>query len=1058
MFHPIPPKPDSKTLEETTLKFWKDRDIFHKSVALRQAGPRYVFYEEPSTAHAKPGLAQALARAVHDVFPRYQAMTGRHVLRRGGWDTHGLPVELNVEKKLGLSDKKQIEAYGVAAFNAKCRQAAFDYIHEWEQLTDRIGFWFDLKEAYVTYTNDYIESVWWILRQFWDRDLLHQGFEVAAYCPRCGTPLSDREVTLGAEVEGAGQSVLVRFPLVDEADTSLLVWTTAPWTLPANVAVAVHPDATYAKLKHAIGEDGDTEHLIVARDLVDKVMGEEAFEVVETFTGSGLRGKRYHPLFTFLPPDRLAYYVVPGEFVTLADGTGLAHLAPAFGAQDLQLAENYDLPVLMTLDAEGRFVEEVTPWRDKFCTEVDPLIIHDLADRGLLFRSSAHPHRLLACGHCQTPIIHYAHNTWYLNTTRFKDRLTALNQTVRWHPEPVHDKSLSSLPANDRDWVVGRERYWGTPLPVWACDVCGHQLCVASVQELSSLTRQDQSQLNLHRPDVDEVTFACPKCKDGHMHRVPELIDAWFDSGAMAAAQWHYPFENREKFEEHFPAAGACETAAPAHGWTSALQTISALLFDRAACEHIIASEDVTGLRPVVDGAGGQLPPWPGKSSPLWEMLDAHGADALRWTLYTAAPQGLEGRLTQDLVGETARALTVPLWNTAAAFVACANRDTWRPSRSRAPVETIIDRWILSELHRLVRDVTAAYDNYELTGATRPIQQFVDDLACWYLPRSRRRLWESSALADKRAAYSTLYECLTTLARLLAPAMPFLAEALYQNLAPNADPTQPESVHLSDWPKYDPARIDEPLEAEMRLAMKLASLGHSARRQASRKARQPLAEAAFAVRNAEELHALSTCADLIADDLNVKEVRALGTPGEAATYALNPRPKALDEKHGPHSAQIRAALLKLDAEPAAQALLSGQPVTVVVDGQNVDVGPDEVEVRLTAREGFAVTSEGGYLAALRTALTPELVKEGMARELIQRVQDLRETAGVGLADRIVTYYSATPLLAKAIAALADDIKTETLSTELIAGAPPQGAASAEEAFEGEKVKLGIIKQ
>ena len=1052
MFHPIPSTPDFKSLEEATLKLWKDRQSFEKSVLQRQGGLPYVFYEEPAGAHAKPNVPQMLGRAIADVFPRYQAMRGRHVLRRGGWNTHGLPVELSVESKLGLATKKEIEAFGVAAFNAKCRQAAFDYIHEWEQLNDRIGFWFDPKEAYVTFADDYVESVWWILRQLWDRDLLVQSYDVVAYCPRCGTPLSEREVMCGAPVHLPEGERLVRFPLVEEADTSLLAWTTDAWTLPANAALAVQPDAAYVKIRRAAGEGGDVEHLILAREAVDRVMGPEAFEIVETFTGGSLRGRRYRPLFTFLLPDRPAHRVVPASFVNLAVGSGVEPLAPAFNAAALRLAEDYDLPVLMPLDAEGRFVEEVTPWRGKLFIEADPLITYDLADRGLLFRSAPLLQAPEVCGHCQAPIIHYARNAWTLKTTHLRERLKVLGQGLHSHLTAKQPES-GTLSASDTGWVLGRERYWGTPLPIWVCDACGHVHCVGSAQELSELARQDRTVLNLHRPSVDELSFACPKCREGHMRRVPDVVDAWFDVGAMPAAEWHYPFENRDRFEEHFPAA-ACQAATAEPGWTESVQAVSGLIFDRAAAEHLI------GLGPVFDSAGRPWPADPAHSRDPWDVLDAHGADALRWFLCTSAAAQAGSRISADLLGQAARACQVPLWKCCAFFVAHANLARWTPGASPEASAPVLDRWILSELHRLVRDVTAAYDGYDLPGATRPVEQFVADLAGWYLPQARGRMLDArrSAPAGRQAAFSTLYECLTTLVRLIAPAMPFVAEALYQALASSLGTPDPDSVHLSDWPAADPERIDEALAADMRLARKLAALGHEARQKASRRISQPLAEAAFLVQGADEQRALATCADVIAGDLNVKTVRALGSSEEAAVHVLNPRLPALEAQYGARAAAIRAALLKVDAEQAAQALLAGTPVAVTADGQEVAVQPDDVEVRLTAREGFAVAGDGAHLAALRTGLTPDLVREGLACEFIHRVQALREAAGLDLADLSLTYYSATPLLAKAIAAYVERIRAETLSAELIAGAAPEDAAVSDEAFEGEKVRVGIIRK
>ena len=1066
MFQPVSPKPDFKQLEESALVFWKERDIFHKSMDAHKGRPRYVFYEGPPTANGKPGVHHVLARVFKDMFPRYKAMTGHFVLRRGGWDTHGLPVELEVEKRLGFSSKKQIEEYGIAEFNALCKKSAFDYIQDWEKLTDRIAFWVDLETAYVTYTNEYIESVWWILRQLWDKELLYQGFKVVPYCPRCGTPLSDHEVDYpDARREVDDPSVFVRFPLRDEPGTSFLAWTTTPWTLPGNVALAVHPEVRYVKVERMVGdaERGDKEYLILAKDLLEKVLRDDKYKVVHEYKGSELKGRHYRPLFTFMPPDRDAHYVVLGDFVTVEDGTGVVHQAPAFGAEDMQMADDYDLPVLMTIDPEGKFVEQVSAYRGKFFKDADPLITRDLKDRGLLYREETYTHAYPHCWRCSTPLMYYARTSWYIATTRYKDRLMGLNQTIHWYPEHVKDGRFGNWLQNNVDWALGRERYWGTPLPVWVDDD-GDMLCVGSVAELSQLAGRDLAAggLDLHRPFVDEITFPHPKTGKP-MHRVPELIDVWFDSGAMPVAQWHYPFEHKDMFEEQFPADYICEAVDQTRGWFYSLHAISTMLFESVAYKNVLC----LGL--ILDGEGQKMSKSKGNIVNPWDVLNAHGADAFRWYLYTATPPGQERRFSVGLVGEVVRSFMLTLWNTYSFCVTYANLDNWKPGTKgkegtggvpSTPESSLssLDRWALSELHTLVRDVTAAYEGYDVIGATRPLEKFVDDLSNWYLRRSRRRFWKSGDSADKQAAYATLYECLTTLAKLLAPAMPFLADVLYRNLVVSVDPSAPESVHLADWPTPDLARIDERLNAEIRLAMKLSSLGHAARNKANRKVRQPLAEAAFAVGSADERRALDAYADLIADELNVKSVRALGAAGEAVSYALNPLPKQLGQKHGARFPKIRAALLALDAEAAAKSLLSNQPISVEVDGEKVEVLPDEVEVRMNAKTGYAVMSEGGYLAALKTDLTPDLVREGLAREFVRRVQDLRKAAGFDIADRITAHYTATPRLAEAVAAFADYIKGETLSVELVSGPAPAGAATSEAEFDGERLTLGVVKK
>ncbi len=1054
MFKPVSPKLNPVLLEEGVLRFWKAHHIFEKSGQQRSGGPEYVFYEGPPTANGKPGVHHGLARAFKDIFPRYKVMRGFHVSRRGGWDTHGLPVEISVEKQLGFTNKSQIEAFGIAQFNELCRQSAFEYIQEWERFSDRLGYWVDFPTAYVTYTNDYIESVWWILKSFWDKGLLYQGYKVVPYCPRCGTPLSDHEVALGYR-DAEDPSVYVRLPLVDEPGTSLLVWTTTPWTLPGNVAVAAHPEVDYVTVERELPEGG-TERLVLARLLVEKVFGSEPVKVVDSYKGKKLKGKKYHPLYTFLPTDKPAYYVVLEEYVTTEDGTGLVHTAPAFGAEDMLASQHYDLPVLMTIGDDGTFLPEVRPWAGQFVKQADPFITDDLQRRGLLFRAGRFTHTYPFCWRCDTPLLYYARRTWYIRTSQYKNLLVGINQNINWVPDHIRNGRFGNWLENNVDWALGRERYWGTPLPVWVCQSCGHQTAVGSVAELSELTGSDLSSLELHRPYVDEIEFPCPQCT-GPMRRVPELIDVWFDSGAMPYAQWHYPFENQQIFEEQYPADYICEAVDQTRGWFYSLHAISTMLFERESFKNVIC----LGL--ILDADGLKMSKSRGNVVDPWDVLNAHGADAFRWYLYTASPPGQERRFSVDLVGEVMRNFTLTLWNVYSFFVTYANLDKWVPNgldptlSGTIPVQDGgLDRWLRSELHALVGQVTEALENYDVTGATRPLQTFVDNLSKWYLRRSRRRFWKSESDADKQAAYATLYEALVTLSKLLAPSMPFLAEELYQNLVRSFDSAAPESVHLADWPVFDPAAVDEGLNRDMELAMRLASLGHAARNQAQIKVRQPLSEVAFSVANQEEAQALVRYADLLADELNVKHVRALGSAGEVVSYGLKPLPKQLGQKYKGLFPKVSQALLALDAAQAGPALLAGRPVVVTVEDQRLEVQPDEVEVRAEARSGLVVASEGAYLAALKTELTPDLVQEGLAREFVRRVQDFRKQAEFDIADRIRLFVQATPLLAAAIEAQRDYIMGETLTVELISGATTEGIAGQAE-FDDESVRFSVIK-
>ncbi|MCB0117667.1 MAG: isoleucine--tRNA ligase [Anaerolineales bacterium] len=1046
MFKAVNPKLDVPAMEDNVLKMWKRQEVFKKTIEQRQGKPEYVFYEGPPTANGRPGVHHVLARAFKDMFPRYKTMRGYHVSRRGGWDTHGLPVEIEVEKQLGFNNKQQIEEYGIDKFNELCKKSVFNYIQDWERLTDRIAFWVDLDTAYVTYTNDYIESVWWILKNFWEKDLLFKGYKIVPYCPRCGTPLSDHEVALGYD-EAEDPSVFVRFPLVDKPDTSLLVWTTTPWTLPSNVAVAAHPDVDYVTVER--DNEGTKEKLILAKNLVEKVFRGEEVKVVDTFKGKKLKGIKYKPLYTFMPVDKPAYYVILAEYVTIEDGTGLVHTAPAFGQEDMESGKKYDLPILLTVQPDGAFIPEITPWRGIFVKEADPQIIQDLEARGLMFRSERFTHTYPFCWRCHTPLLYYARESWYIRTSAKKENLVSLNKTINWVPDHIKNGRFGNWLENNIDWSLSRERYWGTPLPVWECDDCHTRECVGSVKELSEKAGRNLTELDLHRPHVDNVHWDCAKC-GGQMTRVKDLIDVWFDSGSMPYAQWHYPFENKEKFEEQYPADYICEAVDQTRGWFYSLHAISTLLNDQVSFKNVIC------LGHIQDAEGRKMSKSLGNIVQPWDVINAHGADALRWYLYTATPPGQERRFSSDLVGEVIRNFTLTLWNVYSFFVTYANLDKPQGLTVTAPTNDL-DRWLLSELNVLVRDVTKAYEEYDVTNATRPVEKFVETLSTWYVRRSRRRFWKNDSSADKQAAYSTLYTALVTVAKLIAPAMPFLAEELYQNLVRSVDEFAPESVHLAEWPAVVEEFIDESLNREMSLVMKLVSLGHSARQKANRKVRQPLAEAAFSVGNNTEREALMRNTDVVADELNVKEVRLLDASTEAVSHTVKPLPKQLGQKYGNKFPAIQKAILAMNAEEVAQILRSGSPLEVTANGETFQIISEEVEVKAQAREGFAVAEDGAYVAALVTDLTPELVAEGLAREFVRRVQDLRKTADLDVADRIELFVEASAGLKSAVETHADYIKSETLTVKLNFAAPPTDASVVEDEFEGEKLKVGLKK-
>ncbi len=1060
MFKPVYPKLDITSLEEGILKFWKTQKIFEKTIASRKAGPEYVFFEGPPTANGKPGVHHVEARAFKDMFPRYKIMNGFHVSRRGGWDTHGLPVEIAIEKKLGINNKQQIEEYGIEKFNELCRKSVFTYIQDWERLTDRIAFWVDLGDAYVTYTNEYIESVWWILKTFWERDLLFKGYKVVPYCPRCGTPLSDHEVAMGY-ADATDPSIYVRMPLVDKPGTSLLVWTTTPWTLPGNVAVAAGSEVDYVTVERTIldgaeGSGGGSERLILAEALVEKVFRGEEIKVLERFKGKKLKGAKYRPLFTFMPLEKAAHYVILGDFVTIEDGTGLVHIAPAYGADDMEASKKYNLPVLLTVGPDGAFLPQITPWRGVFVKDADPAIISDLQARGLLFRSELYTHTYPFCWRCGTPLLYYARDSWYIRTSQFRDRLVELNNRINWVPEHIREGRFGNWLANNIDWSLSRERYWGTPLPVWECVDCKNLECIGSVKELSDKAGEDLSSLDLHRPYVDNITWACSKC-GGKMNRIPDLIDVWFDSGSMPVAQWHYPFENQELFKKQFPADFISEAVDQTRGWFYTLHAISTLLFDQECFKNVIC----LGL--VVDSNGQKMSKSRGNDIDPWQVLNESGADAFRWYFYTSAPPNAERRFSPGLVTEVVKNFTLTLWNIYSFFITYANLDHWKSTpeswQSENPPTMVssLDRWLLSSLNTLVQDVTKAYETYDVPGATRPIEGFVEALSTWYLRRSRRRFWKSESDTDKQAAYSTLYTALVTLAKLLAPAMPFMAEEIYRNLVCTVNEKAPESVHLSVWPKVDESLIDEKLNQEMAIVMKMVSLGHNARQRANRKVRQPLAEAAFALSHPEERHAVETYADLITDELNVKKVRLLDTSGEAVSFAVKPLPKQLGQKYGNKFPGLAKAITGLDPNVLAPILLDGQPVKVILEGKEYSILPEEVEVRADAKAGFAVAAEGAYLAALVTELTPELVREGLAREFVRRVQDLRKTADLDVADRIKVNVVASAGLRNAIEANREYVIGETLTVELNFSEPASNSSLTQDEFDGEKVTIGLVK-
>jgi len=1028
MFNPVPSKVSFPELEQRILKFWKQERVFEKSVQGRKEAPLFVLYEGPPTANASPGVHHVLSRVFKDVIPRYKAMKGFCVPRKAGWDTHGLPVELEVERALGFSSKADIENYGIDRFNQRCRQSVFRYVKEWDELTERIGFWLDMEHPYITLDNDYIESCWWVIKRLWDKGLIYQGYRVTPHCPRCGTSLSSHEVALGY-ADTDDPSVYIKFKLdadsiaatplenafkdVDLASklAYLLAWTTTPWTLPGNTALAVAPDAEYSVM------EGEKDYLIIASALVNMV-GLEGYTEVASVKGKEMagvqKGLRYKPLFNphefgverrrfqgydlvvQEPDSDLTYPVIAEDFVSLEDGTGVVHIAPSFGENDFNAGQDSGLDFVRDyVDLQG-VIQGTYPFAGIFVKEADGLILEELEKGEKLYRSETVRHTYPFCWRCSTPLLYYAKPSWYIRTTAKKERLISANDEINWYPEHIKHGRFGDWLANNVDWAFSRERYWGTPLPVWRCEGCGKEECIGSIGELKgrpgisaesiilkALVAGDE--IDLHRPYIDDVVFACPECGQ-KMRRVPEVLDAWFDSGAMPVAQWHYPFENGEQFEKFFPADYICEAVDQTRGWFYTLHALSTLLFDRPCFRNVIC------LGHILDAQGDKMSKSKGNVVDPWTILNAQGADALRWYLLTSAPAGNVRRFSAELVGEALRRFILTLWNVYSFFVTYANIDKFDPhSAAGTSCELDLDRWILSELNVLIDEVTGAMEGYDPTAAGRRIQGFVEDLSNWYVRRTRRRFWKSESDADKLAAYATLYHCLVALSKLLAPVTPFVAEEIYQNLVRSFYPEEPESVHLAEFPVADLALVDERLAADTRLAMKVSSLGRAARSNAGIKVRQPLAKVVVVVRSKGEREGLERVKPQLLEELNVREL------------------EFADSDYFPESS-------------------------------------------------FSVVGDGGYTAAIPREIPPELADEGTARELVHRLQTMRRSAGFDIADYIVTCYQGGPTIQRVIQKHGPYIRQETLSWDIVAGIPEEGVYTERHRIAGEEVALWVRRE
>ncbi len=982
------------TLEEEILRYWRENDTFNQSVAQRAGGPHFSFYEGPPTANGKPGTHHILARVFKDIFPRYKTMRGYEAPRIAGWDCHGLPVEVEIEKRIGSKEKRDIEAFGVEKFIDLCRESVLEHIGEFDRLTERIGYWCDLDHPYRTMDSTYIESVWHILRRMWDKELLYEGRKVVPYCPRCGTPISTHEVAQGYK-EIDDLSVYVKLRLDDETAfggaTDLLIWTTTPWTLPGNVAVAMNPKLTYVLVRH------DGAQYILAEALLTHALGTEDYEIVRTLGADELLGKTYRPVFGFLTPDKPAWRVVAADYVTADDGTGLVHIAPAFGEDDLLVGQRNDLPVLVSVDQTGRFVPEIVPFagmhvkpREGTDAPADPVIVEHLRASGDLFRVQKYRHQYPHCWRCDTPLIYYALSSWFIRMSTLRGAMHDTNEQVNWVPEHYKEGRFGTWVANANDWAVSRNRYWGTPLPVWISETTGAAWCIGSVEELRELAL-DPVPDDLHRPHIDRVHLRDPR--DGStMRRVPYVIDVWFDSGSMPWAQYHAPFENAARFAQDFPADYISEAVDQTRGWFYSLHAIATALEDSPAFRNVICLGHLLGAD------GNKMSKSRGNAVDPWVLLDTHGADATRWNFFTSSAPGNPRRFSMEIVRETVSKFLLTLWNSYAFFTNYARLDGWTPDQPAPAVadRPELDRWILSELHQLIGTVTEGMDAYDVTSG-RAIEAFVDDLSNWYIRRSRRRFWKAESDTDKAAAYATLYECLVTVTKLLAPYTPFIAEAMYQNLVRSVQPNAPTSVHLCDWPTANDATIDRVLSRDVRAVVQTVSLGRAARMKANLKVRQPLARLLVHARDAGEQDAIMRLQDQLKEELNVKAVEPLAAGTDIVSYQVRPNLPVLGKKYGKQLAAIRQGLAALDPNTVAQAVAAGESVQVTPD---VALLPDELLVDAVKREGYAVEEDGGYTVALDTTLSPALVREGMARDLVRAVQDARKAAGLQIEDMI----------------------------------------------------------
>ena len=1036
--------------EKQIEKFWKDNQIFEKSMKMRENCPSYTFYDGPPTANGKPHIGHVLTRVIKDMIPRYRTMKGYMVPRKAGWDTHGLPVELEVEKKLGLDGKEQIEQYGLEPFIEHCKESVWKYKGMWEDFSNTVGFWADMDHPYVTYDNDFIESEWWALKEIWNKGLLYKGFKIVPYCPRCGTPLSSHEVAQGYKAVKE-RSAIVRFKVKGE-DAYFLAWTTTPWTLPSNVALCVNPDDTYCKVKAV---DGYTYYM--AEALLDKVLGtlerEEgtpAYEVLQTYKGSELEYKEYEPLYACAAEsaarqNKKGHFVTCDGYVSMSDGTGIVHIAPAFGEDDARIGRKYDLPFVQFVDGKGDMTEE-TPYAGLFVKKADPEVLKDLDAEGKLFAAPKFEHDYPFCWRCDTPLIYYARESWFIKMTAVKDDLIRNNNTINWIPETIGKGRFGAWLENVQDWGISRNRYWGTPLNIWQCEGCGKMHSIGSIAELKELSDNCPDDIELHRPFIDAVTIKCPDCGKT-MKRVPEVIDCWFDSGAMPFAQHHYPFENKELFEKQFPADFISEAVDQTRGWFYSLLAESTLLFNKAPYKNVIV------LGHVQDENGQKMSKSKGNAVDPFDALETHGADAIRWYFYSNSAPWLPNRFYDKAVTEGQRKFLGTIWNTYAFFVLYANIDEFDATKYQLEYDklSVMDKWILSKLNSLVKSVDSYLNDYKIPETTRVLEEFVDDLSNWYVRRSRERFWAKGMEQDKINAYMTLYTCLVTLCKVAAPMIPFMTEEIYLNLVKSIDKDAPESIHLCDYPVADETYIDKELEKNMDEVLKIVVIGRACRNAANIKNRQPIGK--MYVKAPFEVPEFFK--EIIEEELNVKAVEFTDDVRAYSSYSFKPQLKTVGPKYGKLLGQIRQALSAIDGNAAMDELNANGMLTFDFGGEKVELTKDDLLIDIAQTEGFESASDNGVTVVLDTNLSPELIEEGFVRELISKIQTMRKEAGFEVMDKITVSSEGNDKIAALLDKNSDTVKAEVLATDIISGEIK--GYSKEWNINGETVTLGVSK-